>query len=131
VALDPSFERGIIPEREATGTVAGATLAVATPKGCVLRGSTFKVTLKIKTQEAQGQPVREGAPGGLLRRDQAHQERQSRAVRAARDRRPRESQWLQAGPARAGLHKGPSRQDPEEVDPYDRDDLLTRPIAAV
>jgi hypothetical protein len=54
VALDPSFEKGIVPEREATGTVAGATLAVAAPSGCVLRGSSFKVTLKIKRKKRKG-----------------------------------------------------------------------------
>jgi hypothetical protein len=54
IALDPQFEGGRVPEREATGTVAGATLAVAAPKGCVLRGSSFKVTLKIKRKKRKG-----------------------------------------------------------------------------
>jgi hypothetical protein len=54
VALDPFFEGGRVPEREATGTVAGATLAVAAPSGCVLRGASFKVTLKIKRKKRKG-----------------------------------------------------------------------------
>jgi hypothetical protein len=54
VALDPQFEGGRVPEREVTGRVAGATLAVAAPSKCVLRGSSFKVTLKIKRQKRKG-----------------------------------------------------------------------------
>ena len=54
VALDPRFEGGRVPEREVTGRVAGATLAVAAPSKCVLRGSSFKVTLKVKRQKRKG-----------------------------------------------------------------------------